>query len=82
VANPLRDVLELDLLRVQIVSLREPWLDTGGRFEISCSPSSRGWPRQEPLRRVERTEAGLAELGATGEDRPLEKDGERGARPS
>lgn len=52
-------VLELDRLGVQVVSLREPWLDTSGPVR-PLLVAIFGWvAEQERARLVERTKAGL-----------------------
>lgn len=56
----LQTVLDLDRRGVQVVSLREPWLDTGGPVR-SLLVAIFGWvAEQERLRISERTKAGLA----------------------
>jgi putative DNA-invertase from lambdoid prophage Rac len=55
----LRDVLELGRLGVQIVSLREPWLDTGGPVRDLLLAIFSWVAQQERLRFVERTKAGI-----------------------
>jgi DNA invertase Pin-like site-specific DNA recombinase len=53
-------VLELDRLGVQVLSLREPWLDTAGPVR-SLLLAIFGWvAEQERARLIERTRAGLA----------------------
>ena len=59
-------VLELDRLGVQVVSLREPWLDTSGPVR-SLLVAIFGWvAEQERNRLIERTHAGLARARAQG----------------
>jgi DNA invertase Pin-like site-specific DNA recombinase len=53
-------VLELDRLGVEVVSIREPWLDTAGPVR-SLLLAIFGWvAEQERARLIERTRAGLA----------------------
>jgi putative DNA-invertase from lambdoid prophage Rac len=53
------DVLELDRLGVQVLSVREPWLDTSGPVR-SLLVAIFGWvAEQERHRLIERTKAGL-----------------------
>lgn len=59
-------VLELDRLGVQVISLREPWLDTSGPVR-SLLVAIFGWvAEQERTRLIERTKAGLARARAQG----------------
>ncbi len=59
-------VLELDRLGVQVISLKEPWLDTSGPVR-SLLVAIFGWvAEQERTRLVERTKAGLARARAQG----------------
>lgn len=55
----LRDVLELDRLGVQVVSVREPWMDTGGPVRSLLVAIFSWVAQQERARLVERTCAGL-----------------------
>jgi DNA invertase Pin-like site-specific DNA recombinase len=56
----LADVLELDRVGVQIVSVRESWLDTGGPTRNLLVAIFSWCAEQERLRLVERTRAGLS----------------------
>lgn len=59
-------VLELDRIGVQVISLREPWLDTGGPVR-SLLVAIFGWvAEQERTRLIERTKAGLDRARAQG----------------
>jgi len=59
-------VLELDRLGVQVISLKEPWLDTSGPVR-SLLVAIFGWVvEQERTRLIERTKAGLARARAQG----------------
>jgi DNA invertase Pin-like site-specific DNA recombinase len=55
----LQDVLELDRLGVQIVSVRESWLDTSGPVRSLLIAVFSWAAEQERARLVERTKAGL-----------------------
>lgn len=55
----LRDVLELDRAGVQVVSVREPWMDTGGPVRELLIAIFSWVAQQERARLVERTVAGL-----------------------
>jgi DNA invertase Pin-like site-specific DNA recombinase len=56
----LTDVLELDRIGVQVVSVREPWLDTGGPVRNLLVAIFSWVAEQERSRLIERTKAGLA----------------------
>ena len=59
-------VLELDRLGVQVISLKEPWLDTSGPVR-SLLVAIFGWvAEQERTRLIERTKAGLERARAQG----------------
>jgi DNA invertase Pin-like site-specific DNA recombinase len=59
-------VLELDRLGVQVISLREPWLDTVGPVR-PLLVAIFGWvAEQERARLIERTKAGLVRARAQG----------------
>jgi len=59
-------VLELDRLGIQVISLREPWLDTSGPVR-SLLVAIFGWvAEQERSRLIERTRAGMARAKAQG----------------
>lgn len=59
-------LVELDRLGVQVVSLRETWLDTGGPAR-SLLIAIFGWvAEQERARLIERTNAGIARARAEG----------------
>lgn len=59
-------VLELDRLGVQVISLREPWLDTSGPVR-SLLVAIFGWvAEQERSRLIERTRAGIARARSQG----------------
>ena len=55
----LQAVLELDRIGVQVVSVREPWLDTGGPVRSLLIAIFSWVAEQERLRLIERTKAGL-----------------------
>ena len=55
----LQDVLELDRVGVQVVSVREPWLDTGSPVRTLLIAIFSWVAEQERARLVERTKAGL-----------------------
>jgi putative DNA-invertase from lambdoid prophage Rac len=55
----LTDVLELDRLGVQVVSVRESWLDTGGPVRNLLIAIFSWVAEQERTRLIERTKAGL-----------------------
>lgn len=62
----LRDVLELDRLGVAVVSVKEPWMDTGGPVR-ELLIAIFGWvAQQERARLIERTKAGMAVAKAAG----------------
>jgi DNA invertase Pin-like site-specific DNA recombinase len=64
--NAVSTVLELDRLGVQVISLKEPWLDTAGPVRPLLIAIF-GWlGEQERNRLVERTKAGLARARAQG----------------
>lgn len=55
----IQDVLELDRLGVPVISVREPWLDTGGPVR-QLLVAIFGWvAEQERTRLIERTKAGI-----------------------
>jgi putative DNA-invertase from lambdoid prophage Rac len=56
----LQDVLELDRLGVQIVSVRESWLDTAGPTRSLLVGIFSWVAEQERVRLIERTKAGMA----------------------
>jgi DNA invertase Pin-like site-specific DNA recombinase len=56
----LRDVLELDRLGVQVVSVRESWLDTGSPVRTLLIAIFSWVAEQERSRLIERTKAGVA----------------------
>ncbi len=56
----LADVLEMDRIGVQVVSVRETWLDTGGPVRNLLIAIFSWVAEQERSRLVERTKAGLA----------------------
>jgi DNA invertase Pin-like site-specific DNA recombinase len=59
-------VLELDRLGVEVISLKEPWLDTSGPVR-SLLVAIFGWvAEQERVRLIERTKAGLERARAQG----------------
>ncbi len=59
-------VLELDRLGVQVISLKEPWLDTSGPVR-NLLIAIFGWvAEQERTRLIERTKAGLERARAQG----------------
>jgi putative DNA-invertase from lambdoid prophage Rac len=55
----LQDVLELDRIGVQIISVREPWLDTGAPVRSLLIAIFSWMAEQERARLIERTKAGL-----------------------
>jgi DNA invertase Pin-like site-specific DNA recombinase len=55
----LQDVLELDRVGVQVVSVRESWLDTGGPVRNLLIAVFSWVAEQERSRLVERTKAGM-----------------------
>src|SRR5437899_10500821 len=57
--QPPSRVLELDRIGVQVVSVREPWLDTSGPVRSLLIAIFSWCAEQEPLRLIERTRAGL-----------------------
>jgi DNA invertase Pin-like site-specific DNA recombinase len=59
-------VLELDRIGVQIISVREPWLDTGGPVRELLIAIFSWVAEQERTRLVERTKAGLDRARAKG----------------
>jgi len=56
----LADVLELDRIGTKVVSVREPWLDTGGPVRPLLVAIFSWVAEQERARLVERTKAGIA----------------------
>lgn len=60
----LQTVLELDRLGVQVVSVREPWLDTGGPVRSLLVVIIAWVAEQERARISGRTKAGLERPGA------------------
>ena len=56
----LQDVLELDRLGVQVVSVREAWLDTGSPVRTLLIAIFSWVAEQERARLIERTKAGVA----------------------
>jgi putative DNA-invertase from lambdoid prophage Rac len=56
----LSDVLELDRLGVEVVSVRESWLDTGGPIRNLLLAIFSWVAEQERTRLIERTKAGMA----------------------
>ncbi|MCI0573329.1 MAG: recombinase family protein [Myxococcaceae bacterium] len=65
-SGAIHTVLELDRVGVQVISVREPWLDTSGPVR-SLLVAIFGWvAEQERLRLIERTRAGLARARAQG----------------
>ena len=56
----LQAVLELDRVGVQVVSVREPWLDTGGAVRPLLIAIFSWVAEQERAHLVERTKAGIA----------------------
>ncbi len=65
-AGNVNDALALDAVGVKIVSVREPWLDTGGPVrDLLLAIFS--WVAEQELRRlVERTRAGVERARALG----------------
>ena len=59
-------VLELDRLGVQVVSVREPWLDTGGPVRSLLVAIFSWVAEQETAQRSARTLAGMARARANG----------------
>ncbi len=55
----LQAVLELDRIGVQVVSVMEPWLDTGGPVRSLLIAIFSWVAEQERLRLIDRTKAGL-----------------------
>lgn len=65
-AGAINTVLELDRLGVQVISLKESWLDTNGPVR-SLLVAIFGWvAEQERTRLIERTRAGIARARAQG----------------
>jgi DNA invertase Pin-like site-specific DNA recombinase len=62
----LQDVLELDRIGVQVVSVREPWLDTGGPVRSLLIAIFSWVAEQERSRLVERTKAGMEQARRRG----------------
>jgi putative DNA-invertase from lambdoid prophage Rac len=62
----LQDVLELDRIGVQVVSVREPWLDTGGPVRSLLIAIFSWVAEQERARLVERTKAGMEQARRRG----------------
>jgi DNA invertase Pin-like site-specific DNA recombinase len=62
----LQAVLELDRIGVQVVSVREPWLDTGGPVRSLLVAIFSWVAEQERARLGERTRAGLDRARARG----------------
>lgn len=62
----INDLLALDKLGVQIVSVREPWLDTGGPVRELLVAIFSWVAQQERARLIERTRAGIAAARAGG----------------
>jgi putative DNA-invertase from lambdoid prophage Rac len=56
----LQDVLELDRIGVQVVSVRETWLDTGSPVRTLLIAIFSWVAEQERSRLIERTKAGVA----------------------
>lgn len=65
-ADNLRDVLELDRLGVQLVSVKEPWLDTGGPARDLLLAIFSWVAEQERRRLIERTKAGMERARKSG----------------
>src|SRR5258708_40224264 len=63
------DVLELDRLGVQVVSVKEPWLDQQGPARSLLLAGFSWGAEQEAVRLSGRTPAGLARARAAGRDR-------------
>lgn len=62
----IQDVLELDRIGVPVISVREPWLDTGGPVR-QLLVAVFGWvAEQERTRLIERTKAGIERARAKG----------------
>src|SRR5437016_2633180 len=57
--QPPSRVLELDRIGIQVVSVREPWLDTSGPVRSLLIAIFSWCAEQERLRLIERTRAGL-----------------------
>jgi len=72
----LLDVLELDRLGVQLVSVRETWVDTTGPTRALLVVMFSWVAEQERLRLIERTRAGMARAARSGT-----KSGRRVGRP-
>jgi putative DNA-invertase from lambdoid prophage Rac len=62
----LQDVLELDRIGVQVVSVRESWLDTGGPVRNLLIAVFSWVAEQERARLVERTRAGMEQARRRG----------------
>jgi putative DNA-invertase from lambdoid prophage Rac len=75
----LQAVLELDRINVQVVSVREPWLDTGGPVRSLLVAIFSWVAEQERARLGERTRAGLDRARARGKKlgRPRRAIGKR-----
>lgn len=65
-AGNIRDVLALERAGVELVSVREPWLDTGGPVRDLLLAIFSWIAEQERARLIERTQAGLARARARG----------------
>jgi putative DNA-invertase from lambdoid prophage Rac len=65
-AGNIRDVLALERAGIELVSVREPWLDTGGPVRDLLLAIFSWIAEQERARIVERTNAGLARVRAHG----------------
>lgn len=61
-----RDLLELDRIGVQVLSVRDPWLDTSGPTRSLLIAIFSWVAEQEKIRISERTRAGLARARARG----------------
>ena len=62
----IQDVLELDRIGVPVISVREPWLDTGGPVR-QLLVAIFGWvAEQERTRLIERTRAGIERARSKG----------------
>jgi putative DNA-invertase from lambdoid prophage Rac len=62
----LQDVLELDRVGTQVISVREPWLDTGGPVRSLLIAIFSWVAEQERARLVERTKAGMEQARRRG----------------
>jgi putative DNA-invertase from lambdoid prophage Rac len=65
-AGNINDLLALDKLGVKVVSVREPWLDTGGPVRELLVAIFSWVAQQERARLIERTKAGIAAVRASG----------------